>query len=236
MGHRMGAGSSVVSSELSDGVKRHCASEFERLCPGGRDFLVLSEMLQLQSLQDLPIDMNHLSTIFVLDNDHNGRVTLQELLDFATLCARKSSEFRAHELPMMIHGFCTLHMYDVVSAKGTDYFMRWFSVLFSECEEEKVFPEYPSVGFLSRDCVHLMHEVLQIDDKYGCTMQRFFDLMQRTGEEMGLMSLEDERLDELVPKVVIDKFAKPYIDGHIHLLEKELHYPPQAPVALPCRR
>ena len=33
-------------------------------------------MRQLQSLQDSPIDINHLSTIFVLDNDHNGRVTL----------------------------------------------------------------------------------------------------------------------------------------------------------------
>ena len=33
-------------------------------------------MRQLQSLQDSPIDINHLSTIFVLDRDHNGRVTL----------------------------------------------------------------------------------------------------------------------------------------------------------------
>jgi hypothetical protein len=33
-------------------------------------------MRQLQSLQDSPIDINHLGTIFVLDHDHNGRVTL----------------------------------------------------------------------------------------------------------------------------------------------------------------
>jgi len=33
-------------------------------------------MRQLQSLQDSPIDINHLSTIFVLDRDHNGRVKL----------------------------------------------------------------------------------------------------------------------------------------------------------------
>jgi hypothetical protein len=36
-----------------------------------------AEIRQLQSLQDFPIDMSHLSTIFVLDSDHNGRVTLQ---------------------------------------------------------------------------------------------------------------------------------------------------------------
>ena len=36
-----------------------------------------AEIRQLQSLQDWPVDMGHLSTIFVLDHDHNGRVTLQ---------------------------------------------------------------------------------------------------------------------------------------------------------------
>ena len=39
---RMGAGGSVASKELSEGVRRHCASEFERLCPKERDYLVLT--------------------------------------------------------------------------------------------------------------------------------------------------------------------------------------------------
>ena len=33
-------------------------------------------------------------------------------------------------------------------------------------------------------------QLLQVGEKYGYTMQRFFDLIQRTGEEMGIMSLE----------------------------------------------
>lgn len=57
------------------------------------------------------------------------------------------------------------------------------------CFRNQVFPEFPGVSFVSRDSVTLIHEVLQIDEKYGCTMQRFFDLIQRTGEDMGLMSL-----------------------------------------------
>jgi hypothetical protein len=130
-------------------------------------------------------------------------------------------------------------------------------------------------------------QLLQIGEKYGYTMQRFFDLIQRTGEEMGIMSLEvrpclsrqhaparwqlreivcaarafpglqvpgcrpilgvrvaanftilppaplgrrlssqDERLDELVPRVVIDKFAKAYIEGYMTLLQQQLLYPP----------
>merc|ERR1712205_175712 len=113
----MGAGGSVQTG-LSEGVRRHCASEFERLCPRDRDFLLLAEIRQLQSLQDWPVDMGHLSTIFVLDHDHNGRVTLQELLDFATICSVKADEFRHREFPMMIQGFCTLQMYDMTVALG----------------------------------------------------------------------------------------------------------------------
>lgn len=37
----MGAGGSVQTG-LSEGVRRHCASEFERLCPRDRDFLLLA--------------------------------------------------------------------------------------------------------------------------------------------------------------------------------------------------
>lgn len=132
-----------------------------------------AEIRQLQSLQDWPVDMGHLSTIFVLDHDHNGRVTLQvrsprhastfparvcltisppwnmdpndwlararqELLDFATICSVKADEFRHREFPMMIQGFCTLQMYDMTVALGSEYFVRWFALLFSESEAETV--------------------------------------------------------------------------------------------------
>ena len=56
-------------------------------------------------------------------------------------------------------GFCTLRMYDIVSAKGKEYFTSWFASLFQENEEGKVFDEYPGVTFVSRDSAHLIHEV-----------------------------------------------------------------------------
>jgi len=36
------------------------------------------------------------------------------------------------------------------------------------------------------------------------------------------VSTQDERLDELVPRVVIDKFAKAYVDGLLHLLQVDI--------------
>lgn len=58
----------------------------------GRDFLVLSELRQLQSIEDLPIDMNHLGTLFVLDADRNGRVTLQASSGAFARCAMSGAD------------------------------------------------------------------------------------------------------------------------------------------------
>ncbi len=44
-------------------------------------------------------------------------------------------------------------------------------------------------------------------------VQRFFDLLQQCGEEIGLMSLENEELDDYVPLVVCQEFAKEYFRG-----------------------
>ena len=48
-------------------MQRHCSSEFTRLCTPIRDFLVLSELRQLESIEDLPVDIGHLGTLWVLD-------------------------------------------------------------------------------------------------------------------------------------------------------------------------
>eukprot|EP00961_Rhodomonas_salina_P177708 2396405-Rhodomonas_salina.1 len=79
-------------SVLNDVISRHCTAEFKRLCPKGRDFLVLSELRQLQSIEDLPIDMNHLGTLFVLDADRNGRVTLQASSGAFARCAMSGAD------------------------------------------------------------------------------------------------------------------------------------------------
>lgn len=219
-------------SVLNDVISRHCTAEFKRLCPKGRDFLVLSELRQLQSIEDLPIDMNHLGTLFVLDADRNGRVTLQELMQFATMCAKKRKDFRQHEFPLQMKGFCTLCMFDAVTVEGEEAFVLWFTLLFSESHHVKTFADYPGVAFCSRDAAHTVHEVLQIDDNYGYDVQRFFDLCQRTGEELGVMSIEDERLDELIPREALEMFARSFIQGLLRLMTHQLHFtplPPQPP-------
>ncbi len=43
----MGAAQSAAAKEPSEGVVRHCQSEFERLCPKERDYLVLTGVCEM---------------------------------------------------------------------------------------------------------------------------------------------------------------------------------------------
>ncbi len=61
-----------------------------RGCIQGKTYLVLSQMIQLQSLEGMPMDMTHLPTLFVLDSNLDGKVTLEELVKFATRERTKS--------------------------------------------------------------------------------------------------------------------------------------------------
>uniref|UniRef100_A0A6T8NAS5 EF-hand domain-containing protein n=1 Tax=Hemiselmis andersenii TaxID=464988 RepID=A0A6T8NAS5_HEMAN len=226
----MGAGASSASNvQYDDTAKRHSLAEFKRLCPEGQDHLVLSQIRKLQSIEGAPMDMLHLPTLFVLDSDRDGRVTFDELVEFAKLCARKSKDFGSHEFQMQMQGYCTLHMFDAVSSEGgVREFVAWFEALFSEDVPYKTFEDYPGVDFTTRDCVHEIHEVTQMDEDYGCSVQRFFDQAQRTGEEKGIMSILDERLDELIPVSVVRLFAKAYVDGFLRLMS-DLHFKPEPP-------
>ena len=82
----------------------------------------------------------------------------------------------------------------------------------------QVFENHPDVEFIGRDTVQTLHEILKIQEAYGYDFQAFFDLMQRTGEEMNIMALEDEDLDDAVPKVVVSIFINKFVSGAMDLM------------------
>ena len=82
------------------------AREFERVrADPERDYLVLPEMIQLRSVEQLPIDFNDLGMLFCLDSNHDGMVTLPELTAFMLLCSRQSREYKAHEFQHRMAAF-----------------------------------------------------------------------------------------------------------------------------------
>jgi len=106
----------------------------------------------------------------------------------------------------------------VVQAGGISIITGWMMKLLCQNQPVLEFENHPDVEFLGRDTIQTLHDILKIQDAYGYDFQTFFDLMQRTGEEMNIMALEDEDLDDAVPKVVVSIFINKFISGAMDLM------------------
>ena len=86
-----------------------------------REYLVLSDLKQIQPMEGMKVkcypvlfqqtqlrfatgqlDLAHLGTLFALDRDHDGRVSLDDLIQFSLLCTNKATEFQPHEFQMQV--------------------------------------------------------------------------------------------------------------------------------------
>lgn len=176
----------------------------------------LDEILEFQNpmQREHVIDATHLGTLFMLDETKEGQVYFEELCDFAATYSEKivlhntsvnfSKEFQ---------GYCTLKMWNWVVSKidGKEKFVNWFLNLFSQGNITYFGPE--QTPFLSQDSVKTLHSLLKIDKTYGLEFISFFDLMQTIGEDMHLMTLNDEKYDYFVPLEVMRKFGNEFITG-----------------------
>jgi len=163
-----------MGAAQSNSLRRCLDEEFERLRSGGKDYLVLHELLQLRIPFDLFVDLSHLGVLFYIDKDQDGRFPMSELFDFAILAASRSRLYKPHEFQSQIHGYCTLHLWNKVSAqKGKEEFEKWLCKLLQEDEEGRRAaaaaggspPRPPGPGgvtFVGRDTVNTMHELLSI--------------------------------------------------------------------------
>ena len=98
-----------------DYIKPLISSEFERVkTEQQRDYLKLSEVLQIKAPEDISINFYHIGTLFRLDEDKDGRFTLQDLENYAKFCDSKQKEYKPHELQSMLQGVCTLIMWQSV--------------------------------------------------------------------------------------------------------------------------
>jgi len=74
--------------------------------------------------------------------------------------------------------------------------------------------------YLTMATVMLVHEMFQVQATQGINFQAFFGMLQQDGEERGLMSLNEEVYDELVPVDVLREFATQFFDGFIELMKE----------------
>ncbi|KAK9823610.1 hypothetical protein WJX72_004211 [[Myrmecia] bisecta] len=201
-------------------LRRCIEDEFQRLAPEGRSHLVLRQIVQLHLPPSMwVVDTCHLGVLFVLDNDHDGRFTLEELLMLVDLARQRSRRYQPHEFQSQMQGFCTLQLWRAMAVTGGKAaFVDWMSQLLLENMEAQTFTQYPGHTYLNRDTIETLHHVLSIQETQGMDFQTFFDLLQRVGEERGLMELGNEELDDWLPLEVVREFLNSMNAGMLKVM------------------
>jgi len=207
---------------LEKGVQQYVVTEFDRVRKDKtRDYLVLGEVLQIQSQEDYPFTFNHIGNLYVLDSNKDGRITLEELFEFAVFCAQNLKNVKTYEFQSQLQAFTTLQLWQTIKTiDGENDIIAWIGRLLYENEDPSYFENKPGVAFIKMDTVRYFYEIFNLKVMNGMDIQRFFDMLQQCGEELGLMALECEELDDYVPLVICQDFSREFIKGMGKLMKE----------------
>ena len=135
-----------IESGLDKGIQQQIISEFERVRKDDtRDYLVLGELLQIQSPEDFPFTFNHIGNLFVLDSNKDGRVTLDELCEFGLVCVQHLKNYKTYEFQSQLQSFSTLQLWHAIkTADGENDIIAWIGRLLYENEDPSYFENIAS--------------------------------------------------------------------------------------------
>eukprot|EP00941_MAST-03F_sp_MAST-3F-sp1_P004592 g4592.t1 len=123
--------------------------------------------------------------------------------------------------------FTLLLLENVTTSEGREKFADWFCRLFEESNSlddldtsTKFMPTSKSeVKYVHCDAIATIYSLLKVRPNSGLELQQFIDLVQQAAEEIGLLDLDDDTMDDLVPIDVIRIFALDFIRGFRNMME-----------------
>lgn len=228
LGHVMGVHASIADSPFMS----YLNDDFHRVLKSRTGGVIyFHQIQQLQPPQDCPLDLRHLATLWKLDENHDGCVTLEELVTFAEYCNEKRRIFGALDFHSKLKAQCDVDLWDVISSdKGQELFVEWVCALIAQGEAQRTFEVGgPDIKFISRDAVMTLYELMkpyQISSHVD--QQGFLDQLQQIGEHLGLMSLLAEELDDWVPVEVVHRWVKSFTRAFHSLFQELCLVPPRS--------
>ena len=166
-------------------------------------YLTLPQILAFRNSDHLlPVDISHLGVLWVTDRDHDGRITLEDLLDLVDFCKSTMKSYprqQQHEREAMIQSICTEQLWeDVRTDKGR--FVEWIGNLVYEAstQRRRFWRHGGSHVYVETNAVESLWRFMGVGEVLGVAFQGFVDLLQRVGEAEGLMDLFDEEQDDYV--------------------------------------
>mmetsp|Transcript_21230 Transcript_21230/g.27418 ORF Transcript_21230/g.27418 Transcript_21230/m.27418 type:complete len:265 (+) Transcript_21230:107-901(+) len=130
---------SAVSTADDLAFQRSVAAQFKQILSGQtRDFLVISELFKIK-LSQFPVDFRHLGTIFMLNASKSGRICLEELRNFWSLCMNYQHDFPSHEFKMRIQGHGSMQLWEALQESGgKGEVVEWFIKMLRENMTEEL--------------------------------------------------------------------------------------------------
>ena len=80
------------------------------------------------------------------------------------------------------------------------------------------FASQPGILFVDSDSIHTLYEMMSVARSHRKDFQSFFDLLQQSAEDKGLMDLEEEEFDDVVPLEIIREFITNWLVGFCNLV------------------
>eukprot|EP01017_Pseudomicrothorax_dubius_P045771 TRINITY_DN7969_c0_g1_i1.p1 TRINITY_DN7969_c0_g1~~TRINITY_DN7969_c0_g1_i1.p1 ORF type:complete len:236 (+),score=55.42 TRINITY_DN7969_c0_g1_i1:65-772(+) len=212
-----------AESGLDKGLQQFITTEYDKARKDkSRDYLRMHEIFSLQSPEDFPFSFAHLGTLYVVDADKDGRVTLEELLEFGLFCMTNLRSYKTYEFQSQLQAATTLKMWESIKRdeNGLDDLVAWIGRMLYENSEVFHFEMKPGIVFIKVDTVMLLFELCNLKVMNGMDLQSFFFLLQECGEEAGLTILDCDDLEEYVPLQICQEYMKEFMKGFTKLMRE----------------
>ena len=182
---------------------------------------MLNEILKIEPPEDYNVKLSHLGNLYVLDADKDGRVTLPEVLRFAEYCRDESNNFKGYEFNFQLQAQSTVRMWKDLQGSHEGDFSAWIGRLLYENAGVQFFEAVsPDIPFVNIESVKLLYDIMEMKTLKSFTLQDFFNLLQQAAEEMQMMPLERKELDNVIPLMVCQNFAKEFLFGFSKLFKE----------------
>ena len=204
--------------------RQYIEEEFRRVLKknSAKHHLTLQHVLTFRATGfSLPVDISHLGVLWVLDRNHDGKITLDELYGLLDFCRQEGMKFPTYEQENNLRALCTIKLWEDVgsSPEGKDAFVHWISnLLIENSSERRRFWRYGSHQYIHVFTLEILHKVLKLQEVLGIGFQAFVDVLQRVAEEQKLMDLCDEEQDDWVPLSVVREFTSSTYLGAVKLM------------------
>jgi len=194
-------------------------------------FLTLSDMIKFKQPRnaDIQLDSTHLGTLFMIDQNKDGRFTRDEIVEFVhEYFARQTANPNTVDVVKEFQGYCTANLWNYVykgednpkgTQEGKEKFGNWFEKLFSYGNLVDV--NGNKTEFVDRGAVKRMHEVLNISKSYAIEQNQTFALLLDVAKSKGFMKAVNRT--DVIPVKVLKLFGIQFIEGFINYM-KELSF------------